>query len=170
LGRAVRCAGQSRRGDETNRTTLVRKSDRELVITRIFDAPARVVFKAWTTADVFKQWWAPKSMEATLRSVEMDVRTGGGYRIEFVHPQAPEPFAFYGKYLEVTPPSRLVWTNAESDQGAITTVTFEEKGGKTHLTLGELYPTKAALDEAVSGMESMDEQFLQLDEVLATLT
>jgi uncharacterized protein YndB with AHSA1/START domain len=155
---------------ESNRTTLVRKSDRELFITRIFDAPARIVFKAWTTPDVFKQWWAPKSMEATLRSVEMDVRTGGGYRVEFVHPQAPEPFAFYGKYLEVTPPSRLVWTNAESDQGAITTVTFEEKGGKTHLTLSELYPTKEALDEAVSGMEAMDEQFLQLDDVLVTLT
>ena len=155
---------------ESNRTTLVRKSDRELFITRIFDAPARIVFKAWTTPEVFKQWWAPKSMEATLRSVEMDVRTGGGYRVEFVHPQAPEPFAFYGKYLEVTPPSRLVWTNAESDQGAITTVTFEEKGGKTHLTLSELYPTKEALDEAVSGMEAMDEQFLQLDDVLLTLT
>jgi uncharacterized protein YndB with AHSA1/START domain len=155
---------------ESNRTTLVRKSDRELVITRIFDAPARIVFKAWTTPDVFKQWWAPKSMEATLRAVEMDVRTGGGYRVEFVHPQAPEPFSFFGKYLEVTPPSRLVWTNAESDQGAITTVTFEEKGGKTHLTLSELYPTKEALDEAVSGMEAMDEQFLQLDAVLVSIT
>lgn len=154
---------------ESKPTALVRKSDRELVITRLFDAPPRIVFKAWTTAEVFKQWWAPKSMEAQLRSVEMDVRTGGGYRVEFVHPQAPEPFAFYGKYLEVTPPSRLVWTNAESDQGAITTVTFEEKDGKTFLTLSELYPTKEALDEAVSGMEAMDEQFLQLDEVLPTL-
>jgi uncharacterized protein YndB with AHSA1/START domain len=152
-----------------NRTTVERKSGRELVVTRTFNAPARIVFEAWTTPKLLKRWWAPKSTGVSLLSCEADVRVGGSYRFEFGH-EASKPMAFFGSYLEVTPPSRLVWTNDESDDGAVTTVTFEEKDGKTLLVLHELYPSKEALDGAVAGMEGgMPEMFAQLDELLVTL-
>ena len=153
-----------------NRTTVERKSERELVTTRTFNGPARIVFEAWTKPELFKRWWVPKSMGMSLLSCEMDVRVGGTYRLVFSHPAAPEPMAFFGTYVEVTPHSRLVWTNEESDDAAVTTVTFEEKGGKTLLVLHELYPSKEALDGAIAGMEEgMPEQFEQLDELLVTL-
>jgi uncharacterized protein YndB with AHSA1/START domain len=127
------------------------------------------VFEAWTKPELMKLWWAPKSMGVPLRSCEMDVRVGGAYRLEFGK-DAATSFAFFGKYLEVAPPSRLVWTNDESGDAPVTTVTFQEQGGKTLLVLHELYPTKAALDEAIAGMpEGTSEQFEQLDELLATL-
>ena len=150
-----------------NRTTVERKSERELVTTRTFDAPARIVFEAWTQPELFKRWWAPKSMGMVLRSCEMDVRVGGKYRLEF----EPDAMAFFGTYLEVTPHSRLVWTNEESGEGGpVTTVTFEEKGGKTLLALHELYPSKEALDAAGTGAaDMMSETFAQLDELLVTL-
>ena len=152
-----------------NRTTVVRESERELVVTRTFNGPARIVFEAWTKPELFKRWWAPKSAGVSLLSCEMDVRTGGGYRLEFGH-EGSKPMAFFGKYIEVTPHSRLVWTNDESDDAAVTTVTFEEEGGKTLLVLHELYPSKEALDDAIIGMEGgMPEQFEQLDELLVTL-
>ena len=151
-----------------NPTTEDRRSERELVITRTFNAPARIVFAAWTTPELFMRWWAPKSMGVPLLSCSMDVRVGGGYRVAFGH-DASSAAEFFGKYLEVIPNARLVWTNEESDDAAVTTVTFEEKDGKTLLTLHELYPSKEALDEA-SGMEGvMSEQFEQLDELLVTL-
>ena len=153
-----------------NRTTVERTSERELVITRTFDGPARLVFEAWTRPDLLQRWWAPKSSGMTLVSCETDVREGGRYRFEFGHPAAPEPIAFFGRYLEVTPHSRLVWTNEESDAGAVTTVTFEERDGKTLLVLREVYPSKEALDQSIEGMEGgMPEQFGQLDELLVTL-
>jgi uncharacterized protein YndB with AHSA1/START domain len=152
-----------------NRTTVGRKSDRELVVTRTFNAPAHIVFEAWTKPELFMRWWAPKSMGVPLLSCEMDVRTGGKYRLEFGQ-DASNTWAFFGKYIEAIPHSRLVWTNDESDDGAVTTVTFEEKGGKTLLVLHELYPSKEALDEALGGMEGgMPEQFEQLDELLVSL-
>ena len=78
--------------------------------------------------------------------------------------------AFFGRYVEVIPHSRLVWTNEESDDGAVTTLTFEESGGKTLLVMHELYPSKEALDGALAGMEGgMHETFEQLDELLVTL-
>jgi uncharacterized protein YndB with AHSA1/START domain len=151
----------------SNRTTSERKSDRELIVTRTFDAPARLVFEAWTTPELFRQWWVPKSSGATLLSCEQDVRVGGSYRLEFAHPKVATPIAFFGRYLEVVPNARLVWTNEESDAGAVTTVTFEEKDGKTLLVMSELYPSKQALDMAVEGMdEAMPETFEQLDEFL----
>ena len=154
-----------------NRTTVERKSERELVITRTFNAPARIVFEAWTNPELFKRWWVPKSMGMSLLSCEMDVRVGGGYRLVFSHPAAPQPIAFFGKYLEVTPHSRLVWTNEESNEGAVTTVTFEEKGGKTLLVVHDLYPSKEALDGAIASgaTGALPEQFEQLDELLVTL-
>ena len=132
-----------------NRTTVERKSERELVVTRTFNGPARIVFEAWTKPELFKRWWVPKSMGMSLLSCEMDVRVGGRYRLEFEHEASKS--AFFGRYIEVTPHSRLVWTNEESDDGAVTTVTFEEKGGKTLLVMHELYPSKEALDAAGTG-------------------
>ncbi|OBQ97520.1 ATPase [Mesorhizobium sp. M1A.F.Ca.IN.022.07.1.1] len=153
-----------------NRTTVERTSDRELVVTRTFNAPARIVFEAWTKPELFKQWWAPKSMGMVLRSCEMDVRVGGRYRLAFGH-DGSNLDEFFGRYIEVTPQSRLVWTNEEGGEGGpVTTVTFEEKGGKTLLVLHELYPSKEALDAAGTGAaEAMGETFGQLDELLVTL-
>ncbi len=212
-----------------NPTTAERKSERELVVTRTFNGPARIVFEAWTKPELFKQWWVPKSFGLSMLSCEMDVRVGGGYRLEFSHPAAPKPMeffgrylevtphsrlawtkpelfkrwwapksmgmslrscemdvrvggkyrlefehdamAFFGTYLEVTPHSRLVWTNEEGGEGGnVTTVTFEEKGGKTLLVMHELYPSKEALDAAGTGAaDATVETFAQLDELLLTL-
>ena len=153
-----------------NRTTVERTSDRELVVTRTFNGPAHIVFEAWTRPELFKQWWVPKSMGMVLRSCEMDVRTGGSYRLVFGE-DASSTHAFFGSYVEVIPNSRIVWTNDEdSDGGPITTVTFEEKGGKTLLVMRELYPSKEALDAAGTGAaDAMGETFEQLDELLVTL-
>jgi uncharacterized protein YndB with AHSA1/START domain len=152
-----------------SRTTVERKSERELVITRTFDGPARIVFEAWTKPELIKRWWAPKSTGMSLLSCETDVRVGGSYRLVFGH-EASKPMAFFGRYIEVTPHSRLVWTNDESEEGAVTTVTFEEKAGKTLLVMHERYPSKEALDAALAGMEGgMRETFEQLDELLVTL-
>jgi uncharacterized protein YndB with AHSA1/START domain len=152
-----------------NRTNVQRKSERELVVTRTFNAPARIVFEAWTRPELLKRWWTPKSAGVSLLSCEADVRVGGRYRFEFGRGDS-KPMAFFGRYIEVTPHSRLVWTNDESDDGAVTTVTFEEQGGKTLLVLHELYPSKQALDGAIAGMEGgMPESFEQLEEILVTL-
>jgi uncharacterized protein YndB with AHSA1/START domain len=152
-----------------DRTKVERTSERELVVTRSFDAPARILFEAWTNPELFRLWWAPKSIGASLLSCEMDVRVGGGYRLEFGHPSSERTMAFFGKYIDVTPPTRLVWTNEESDGGSVTTVTFQEKDSKTLLVVHELYPSKEALDEAIaSGSTSgWNEQFEQLDAFLA---
>jgi uncharacterized protein YndB with AHSA1/START domain len=150
-----------------HRTTVERTSDRELVVTRVFDAPARLVFEAWTRPELFTRWWLPTSMGMSLRSCEMDVRVGGKYRLEF----EPDGMAFFGTYLEVTPPSRLVWTNEEGGEGgSVTTVTFEEKGGKTLLVMHDLHSSKEALDAAGTGAaDATVETFAQLDELLVTL-
>ncbi len=152
-----------------NRTTVERKSEREVVVTRTFNAPARIVFEAWTKPELIKRWWVPKSMDVTLLSCEMDVRVGGKYRLVFGH-DAANPMAFFGRYIEVTPYSRLVWSNEESEDGAVTTVTFEERDGKTLLVMHELYPSKEALDAAGTGAaDATVETFAQLDELLVTL-
>jgi len=161
-------AGKNREHPMKNRTTVERASERELVVTRTFDGPARLVFQAWTSPELFKRWWAPKSLGVPILSCEMDARTGGKYRLAFGH-DAANAFAFHGRYIEVTPHSRLVWTNDESDDGAVTTVTFEEKGGRTHLVLRELYPSKEALEAGAGAEEGLPEQFEQLDELLVTL-
>ena len=155
-----------------NRTTVERKSERELVVTRSFNAPARIVFQAWTKLDLFKRWWAPKSFGVSIISCEANFRTGGTYRFKMGHPASEQPMAFFGRYLEVTPHSRLVWTNDEGGEGgAVTTVTFEEQAGATLVVVHELYPSKEALDDAIaSGSTSgWGEQFDQLDELLVTL-
>ncbi|ESX19181.1 SRPBCC domain-containing protein [Mesorhizobium sp. M0761] len=162
---------QRTESEPTNsRTTVERKSERELVVTRTVNGPARIVFEAWTKPELFKQWWVPKSMGMFLRSCEMDARTGGTYRLVFGH-DASDLHEFFGRYIEVTPHSRLVWTNDEGgDGGPVTTLTFEEKGGKTLLVMHELYPSKEALDAAGTGAaDAMGETFEQLDELLVVL-
>lgn len=151
-----------------SRTTVEQMSERELVVTRIFDAPVRIVFEAWTTPELFMRWWAPKSLGVPMLSCEMDVRTGGGYRIAF-GADAATAMAFFGKYIEVIPNARLVWTNEESADAAVTTVTFEEKGDKTLLVLRELYPTKEAFAANRGAEDGLPEQFDQLDELLVAL-
>jgi uncharacterized protein YndB with AHSA1/START domain len=154
-----------------NRTTAERKSDRELVVTRTFNAPPRIVFEAWTKPELLRRWWVPKSAGLSLLSCEQDVRVGGRYRLVFDVGSA-RTMEFFGRYIEVIPPSRLVWTNEEGGEGgAVTTVTFEEKAGKTLLVMSDLYPSKEALDAAIaSGSTSgMDETFEQLDDLLVTL-
>ena len=153
-----------------NRTTVERTSDRELVATRSFDGPSRIVFEAWTKPELFMRWWAPASFGMSFLSCEIDARTGGSYRFVFGHAAFEQPMAFFGRYIEVTPPSRLVWTNDE-EHGSVTTVTFEEKDGKTRVVVHDLYPSKEALDGAIASGSTgaWPEQFEALDELLSTL-
>jgi uncharacterized protein YndB with AHSA1/START domain len=150
-------------------TTVERRSERELVVTRTINGPAHIVFDAWTKPELLKRWWVPKSFGASFLSCEADVRTGGTYRFVFGHPSSAQPMAFFGRYVEVIPGSRLVWTNEEGDgDGPVTTVTFEERGGETLVVIRELYPSKKALDDVMaSGSISWsEEQFGQLDQLL----
>jgi uncharacterized protein YndB with AHSA1/START domain len=161
----------SERTPTKNRSSVERKSERELVVQRTINGPARIVFEAFTRPELFKKWWVPKSFGLTLLSCELDVRVGGTYRLVFSH-NGSEPMAFFGRYIEVTPHSRLVWTNDEGDDGGpVTTVTFEEKAGKTLVVLHDLYPSKEALDAAMaSGSTSgVSETLDQLDELVVTL-
>lgn len=155
-----------------DRTTVERTSDRELVATRRFDGPARLVFEAWTKPALIMRWWAPASFGITFLSCEADVRTGGSYRFVFGHPASEQPMAFFGRYIEVAPPSRLVWSNEEDADGAVTTVTFEEKDGGTLVVVHELYPSKEALDAAIASGSTggWPEQFEQLDGLLGAST
>lgn len=158
-----------RSGPEKSRLTVERISERELVATRTVNGPARLVFEAWTRAELFPRWWVPKSIGLTLLSCDLDVRVGGVYRLVFSHPAAPEPMAFHGRYLEVTPHSRLVWTNEEAGGiEQVTTVTFEETAGGTRLVMHDLYPSKDALDDAMASQSISwnDETFDQLDDLL----
>lgn len=156
-----------------HQTTTERTSDREIVVTRIVNGPARLVFDAWTKPELLMRWWAPKAYGIVFISCEIDPRTGGSYRYVFGHPASPEPMAFFGRFIEVTPPSRIVWTNEESgDGGAISTATFEERGGKTLIVVRDLYPSKEALDAAIASgsTNGMDDAFFgQLEDLLAEL-
>ncbi len=155
-------------------TMVERTSERELAVTRTFNSPAHLVFKAWTTPELLRRWWVPPSFGMSFVSCDADVRTGGTYRFVFSHPDYEQPMAFFGRYIEVTPYSRIVWTNEESADGPISTLTLEEQDGKTLLVLRELYSSKDVLDEAIasgsSGTSGASEQFEQLDELLVTLT
>jgi len=147
--------------------TTVQRTDRAVIVKRTFDAPARIVFEAWTRPELFRRWWVPRSIGLTLLSLEQDVRVGGGYRLVFDLGDS-RTMAFFGKYTEVAPPTRLAWTNEESEDGAVTTVTFEEKDGRTHLTFTETYASREALDRNFGASDSLPEQFAQLDALLAT--
>jgi uncharacterized protein YndB with AHSA1/START domain len=155
------------------RTTVERTSERELVITRNLNGPARIVFEAWSKPELFQRWWVPKSFCVSLISFQAEVRTGGAYRLLMGHPSSQQPMAFFGRYLEVTPPSRLVWTNDEGGEGgAITTVIFEEMQGATQVVVHELYPSNEALDDAITSgsTDGWGEQFEQLDALVVVLS
>src|SRR5262249_12519256 len=155
-----------------DRTTVERRSERELVVTRTFNGPPRIVFEAWTKPELLKRWWAPKSFGVSFISCETDVRAGGTYRFVFGHPASEQPMEFFGRYIEVTPHSRLVWTNDEAGEGgSVTTVTFEERGAGTLVVMHDLYPSKEALDAAIASGSTggFSETFEQLDELLITL-
>lgn len=154
-----------------NSTTVERTSDRELVATRTVNGPARLVFEAWTKPELIMRWWAPVSFGISFLSCEADVRTDGSYRFVFGHPASEQPMAFFGRYIEVRPPSRLVWTNEEEEDGAVSTATFEEKDGKTLVVVHDLYPSKEALDRAIASGSTgaWPEQFEALDDLLTTL-
>jgi uncharacterized protein YndB with AHSA1/START domain len=151
-----------------NPTNVERLSDREFVVTRVFDAPRSMVFRAWAEPELFRKWWVPESVpRMALVGCDMDVRIGGKYRLEFA--MGDQTMAFYGKYLDVVPGERIVWTNDEGEEGAVTTVTFADRGGKTMVTFHEAYPTKEALEEALAGSAAgLPEQLDQLAELLAT--
>ena len=157
-------------GGAQNRTSVERRGDRELVVTRTFNAPPSTVYRAWSQPELFQRWWMPKSVPGvSLVSCDMDVRTGGKYRLEF-SAGGSDTMAFYGKYLEVVPNERIVWTNDEGEDGAITTVTFEDRGGRTLLNFREVYPSKEALEEALQGSAAgLPEQLEQLDELLSSI-
>src|SRR5689334_15131618 len=159
----------SKAGPVKNRTTVERTSDRDVTVTRTINGPARIVFEAFTRAELFRRWWVPKSMGMTLLSCEIDAHVGGRYRLVFDH--SPQPVGFLGTYVEVKPHARLAWTHDEGgDGGSVTTVTFEEKGGATLVVVHERYPSKEALDAASTGAaEAMIETFDQLEELLASL-
>jgi uncharacterized protein YndB with AHSA1/START domain len=161
---------ESENGPVKSRTTVERRSDREVVVTRTINGPARIVFEAFTRAELLERWWVPRSMGMTLLSCEVDARVGGKYRLVFDH-GGPEPAAFFGTYVEVQPYSRLAWTNDEGgEDGPVTTVTFEETDGRTLVVLLESYPSKEALDAAGTGAaDAMVETFDQLDELLVAL-
>jgi uncharacterized protein YndB with AHSA1/START domain len=153
-------------------TTVERKSERELVVTRTFRGPAHIIFDAWTRPELLQRWWAPPSFGIRFLSCEADARTGGKYRFVFSHASSEQPVSFFGRYVEVTPHSRLVWTNDEGDEGgAITTVTFEEREGETFVVMHDLYPSKKALDDAIASGSTgaPSEQFEELDRLLVTL-
>jgi uncharacterized protein YndB with AHSA1/START domain len=153
--------------NDRNPTTVERKSDRELVIRRRFNAPARIVFEAWTKPELIMRWWTPKSYDMSFVSCEADVRTGGTYRFVFRGAGFEQPMAFFGRYVEVVPNARLVWTNDEGGEGgAVTTVTFEDRGGETLVVMHDVYPSKEAASGAARGFI---ETFGQLDELLVTL-
>lgn len=157
------------RSPTKHETTTERTSERELVVTRTFNGPARLVFEAWTKPELMMRWWMPKSFGISFLSCEMDVRTGGTYRFKFGYPASDQPMAFFGKYIEVVPHARLVWTNEEGEDGAVTTVTFEERGGETLVVVHDLYPSKEALDAAIASGSTgaFPEQFEELDALLA---
>lgn len=151
-----------------NPVDVERTSDREVTVRRTIDGPVHLVFEAWTNADLFRRWWVPKSFGVTLLACELDARTGGTYRLVFGH--GGSTMDFFGRYLEVTPHARIVWTNEEGgDGGAVTTATFEEKDGKTFVVVRDLYPSKEALDAGAGAMAAMGETLQQLDELVAGL-
>lgn len=156
----------------TSQTTVERTSDREMIATRVVNGPAHLVFDAWTKPELMMKWWAPKSFGITFLSCEIDARTGGSYRLEFGHPDFDQPMVFFGRYTNVSPPRLLVWTNDEGeDEGAITTVTFEETDGRTRVTVHDLYPSKESLDQAIASGSTgaWPEQFQSLDDLLVEM-
>jgi uncharacterized protein YndB with AHSA1/START domain len=150
-------------------TTVERVGDCEVSVTRVLNGPARLVYRAWTEAELFRRWWVPASFGLTLLSCEMDVRVGGTYRLVFEVPGGT--MAFFGTYVEVEPERRLVWTNEEDEAGQIvTTVTFAEQEGRTHVAVHDRYPSKEVLEAAIAtgsvSSNGLPESLAQLEALL----
>lgn len=150
-----------------------RTSERELVVTRTFDAPAKIVFDAWTKPELIVRWWAPRSFGMKLTTCEVDLRVGGKYRFvfEMTDGQSRE---FFGVYKEVEPLERLVSTDDEQKatdaDEAYTATTFSERDGKTTVVVRQVFASKEELEAMAAGMEQgTHETYRQLDEVLSTL-
>jgi uncharacterized protein YndB with AHSA1/START domain len=170
MDQEVSIAGSAQNHAAVDRASVERRGDRELVVTRTLDASPSTVFRAWSQPELFQRWWVPNSVSGvSLMSCDMDVRTGGKYRLEF-SVGGSDTLAFYGKYLEVVPNERLIWTNDEGEEGAITTITVKDVDGKALLTFHEVYPSKGALDEALQGSAlALPEQLEQLGEIVLSL-
>jgi uncharacterized protein YndB with AHSA1/START domain len=158
----------ARRG--SNRTVSEVRSDLELVITRTIDGPARIVFDAWTKVELLVRWWAPNAIGVAGDGFVSDVRTGGRFR-QVLRLHGGGEIAFSGTYLEVTPPTRLVYTSIfepRPEAGEVLcTVTFEERDGKTKIVLHEKFPSKETLEAAMCG--GMDASLDQLDDLVSAL-
>ena len=140
-------------------------TDRSFVVEQRVAAPPAQVFAAWARPELFRRWWLPETSGLMLADLEMWVETGGHYRLAIVPPGRREPMVFHGRYVEVIDARRIVWTNEEEADGAVTTVTFAEQDGATRVTVTEVYPTAAALDAAVAegSTSGWPEQLRQLD-------
>lgn len=154
-----------------NTLTLTLPSDREIVITRIFDAPRELVFKVWTNPQLIPQWWGPKSSTTTVD--KMDVRPGGVWRFVEHEPDGSE-YAFNGVYHEIVPPERIVSTfEYEGMPGhvSVETVTFEEHEGKTKMTSHALFQSIEDRDGILkSGMEEgAAETWSRFEELLKSM-
>jgi uncharacterized protein YndB with AHSA1/START domain len=159
--------------DDPVRMTL--PADDEILITRDLAAPRFQVFRAWTTPELVRQWWA--GQRGTVTTAEIDLRVGGRWRYVMLAGGGFE-VAFHGEFREVVPDERIVSTNVfegqpvPDEQAPVTTTTFADAPGGTALTLHTRAGTRAIRDEIVqSGMlEGVREQLAELERVAATLT
>ena len=148
------------------RTSIdVEERERELVITRILDAPRDVVFRAWTEPDRVARWWGPQGFVTTY--CDMDIRPGGAFRVCMRSPEGAEHWK-QGIYREIVAPERLVftfaWEDAEGKPGHQTrvTVAFADRGGGTELTLHQaVVETVAARDDHRRGWTSTLQRFAE---------
>ena len=111
-------------------------TDRDVVVTRTIDAPARIVFEAWSKPEHIKRWFGPAPYPVTM--AEMDFRVGGRYRFAMTDPKGRQMTPFGGEYLEIIPNEKIVFTDAFELPGAeemVMTVTFDEQDGKTTVTV-----------------------------------
>ena len=158
-------------GSDSNQLTVTTPSDREIVMTRVFDAPRDLVFEAHTSCEHMSRWWGPRRYEIT--SCEIDFRPGGAWRI--VHSGSDgQDFGFHGEFREIVRPERIVWTfEFEGMPGhvSVDTLTLEEHDGKTTLTATSVFDTVEDRDGMLqSGMESgAAEAYDRLDEYLEVL-
>jgi uncharacterized protein YndB with AHSA1/START domain len=146
--------------------------DREVIITRTYDAPARLLFVAWSKPEHLMKWFGPVGWPLTL--CEVDFRMGGRFRFAMTGPSGRQDTPFGGEYLEIVPHRKIVFDNAFEAPGAekmITTVTFDEKDGRTTLTHHTLFASVAMKNEYV-GMgfvQGVGSGFDQLAAVVATM-
>ncbi|WNG38231.1 SRPBCC family protein [Archangium violaceum] len=147
-------------------------ADREVVITRVFEAPARILFEAYSKPEHIKRWFGPRGWPVTL--CEMDFRKGGRFRFQMTGPNGQKNTPFGGEYLEIVPNRKIVYDNGFESPGAekmIVTVTFDEQGGKTTLTMHTLFASVAMKNAHVGGgfVQGTGSGFDQLEELAAEL-